>query len=419
MALGYVLGTKSNVTYRPRISASDTKEMFSRYIKFSFIITAFTFIPRFIIDTGFYDFNFEKLVLKIVMGSSNAQVAYIMNKNVESAVGVWKIINHICVATSFISWSYTALSIIVWDKLSLWKKLFTITYWIVLVLQNLAQGTNFGIFDLALQISIFYLIKNTIISKKRKENEDQQRLGMVEYSDYPLSNSHKRRNSFNYKKYVLVALFFIIIAITSFSTTMGSRVGGSYEKIVSYKNDYIAINENSLLWKVCPQILRPLLAILSSYISHGYMGLAMAFNVPFTSTFGIGNSWFMLFNFREYTGIDLLSRTYLMKIYNLYNYDYSGYWHTAYLWFANDVSIFGVPFILFILMYIYGFAWKDFLQNDNIFALLLMTTYIVFFAFISANNQVFSSPQTLFSFWVYLFTWLSTRKKYNWNTTFL
>lgn len=409
MYLGFIVGTKKNVKYNPKINNILTKRLFHKLFNFIFITTAITFIPRFIIDTGFYTFDFSTLLLKIQLGLKDSATVYSMNKTTPSATGIWIYINYICVATGFISWIYTGLAVVTWHKMNFIARFFSIIYWIVLVIQNLAQGTNFGIFDLGIQMLYFYLIKKSIISVTNNKIKD-------------FNNSDKtsiRKKAKLKKRYIIIIISILLVLINYFKSVMSSRVGEYYFRLVPYGNDFVRIRTNSLLWRVCPEQYQSLIATLNSYVSHGYMGLAMAFGISFTSTFGFGDSWFKLLNFFEYTGIDLFPRTYLMKIYEAYGYHYGGYWHTVYLWFANDVSLFGVPIVLFILMYIFGFAWKDFLINNNALALMLMSTFAVFFTFISANNQVFSSPNMLFAFWIILIVWLFNRRKYDWSDIFL
>ena len=394
MYFGFRLGTSAK-RFKLTNKKYDKKsqKVILNFVNIVVIVTIFTAIPRFIVQTGFYDFNFSFLIDRIIYGLTDASMAYSMNREKISIFGFWSYINIFLVLTGFMSYLFIPISIIFWHKLRRSVKYFFVFYIFLQIMQNLSRGTNFGVFDLLIQIAIFFLIRR-----------------------YYLFPKSKKRKPIGKRKTWIYLLLLLIVLFAYFSNTMGTRVGDHYTRLLPMLGNNINIRSDSLIWNILPDSLKGSFATLNAYVSHGYVGLGLAFDIPFNSTFGLGNSWFTIMNFEEITGINLLEYTYHYKIYETFNYHYGGYWHTAYLWFANDVSLLLVPFVLFILMFVYGSAWKDFIINRNIFALLFMSTFVLFFTFISANNQVFSSSNSLFTFWVTLIIWkLTSRQQYFWN----
>ena len=145
------------------------------------------------------------------------------------------------------------------------------------------------------------------------------------------------------------------------------------------------------------------------------MALSISGKVDIPICYGTGGSWFLADNMNSIFGIDIIQRTYNMRIDEQFGYNYYTQWHTAYVWIANDFTFYLVPIVLLVLMCIFGAAWKDFLQNRNMFALILMVLFVEFVFFMPMNNQVFQHSETLFAFWGVLFAWLLTRKKYSWD----
>ena len=300
-------------------------------------------------------------------------------------------------------------------------------YWVLQVASSLSQGKNFGIFDLGIQIAVFYILARlNPLAHDRDTTPEGNLQARDSASGYLGARSlsgnqtiRPRNGRWHKLRALLIASGLILLLVNAFSRTMNSRVGEGYDRLLTVGGRLVPLDTQSLMWVYCPVSLRPLLASLSGYLSHGYMGLGLGTELPFRTTFPFGHSRFLTSNAKDILGIDLLPRTYLSRIQASYGYDQDRYWHTAYLWFANDVSFLGVVLLLLALMYLFGRAWRDSSRQGNLFALLLMAPFARFFTFISANNQVFSTPNSLIAFWVLVYLWLSSRKRYDWATSSL
>jgi len=150
-----------------------------------------------------------------------------------------------------------------------------------------------------------------------------------------------------------------------------------------------------------------LLIAVDGYIDQGYLGMSLALDEPFETTYGIGHSHFLLNAFRNYLGIDLFPRTYQRKITK--EWAELGQWHSFYSQAANDVSFYGVMPLMFVLGAFLALVWKDAVASDNLIGKSLLIMFIIMFLYMPANNQVFNILETLFTFWELTLLWTVLR----------
>lgn len=393
MYFGFCLGLKVKVEYTPKLSKAESEKIFKKFFLMITVITLLFFIPKLLIYGRATDLNIIGVFQRAVQSFTDAHAAYSYKEEITTITGIWKIINLILVVLEFLMWAFIPLTVLFWKKVSRFVKAFFIIYAGSIILRYLSTGTNFGIFYLLLSVISPIIIKNIMFK----------------------SQKNKCRKKGKNIKNCLILILAIMIFLNIFNMIMKSRIGTGYSNFFSSYAIPITINTNSIFWKLTPDIFRPLICSLTAYIGQGYQGLAILLKLDFSSTYGFGYSRFLMDNINEIFNINLWERTYLYKGYVQFLWDYNNSWQTAYAWFANDISIWGVPIVIFVLFFIWGIAWKDFVVNGNIFAFLQFILYISFIAFISANNQVFSTSNTLIGFWVYLFLWIRTHRKYDWS----
>lgn len=334
-------------------------------------------VPKFILYTGMYDLDFGRIIQNVRTFFSSAQDIYEARQELSSATGAWRYINYGVVIAGPFYWAYMMLSMLFFGKLSTFKKIGTVFIWAVYLLQYLCTGTNVGFFDFFISFAVIYVVRQLAFS-----TEDERK------------RKKERKIS---KRTIVIIILIVALLVGVFSIIMQSRIGDQYLKNVRIGNRTAKLDEDSLLWRITPAALKPLLAYLTRYLGQPYNALAMALGFDFDSTLGLGNSWFILDNMGALSD-EWWSRTYNIKLDETFGYGYYGNWHTAYLWFANDVSFYGVP-ILFMLMFSYfGKAWRTFLDKKDISAFLVFMLFVKMVYFISANNQVFMNSDTLFAF---------------------
>jgi hypothetical protein len=172
--------------------------------------------------------------------------------------------------------------------------------------------------------------------------------------------------------------------------------------------------EGNILYKVFPEKWHATATITSFYVSHGYVRLARALDMPFDGIgFGIGNSPFLMRNFERITGLNNVKElSYGMRLDPDADLQHIGtYWSTMYTWIASDVTFFGSIGIVFFIGYFLALAWIDALRWHNPAAISAFSCLaFIVFAFPRTNPLQDGSGIT-----VYLgltFLWWLTRKSH-------
>jgi hypothetical protein len=141
------------------------------------------------------------------------------------------------------------------------------------------------------------------------------------------------------------------------------------------------------------------------YFGGGYYHASFALDLDFRPTLFLGSNP-ALIGLAAIFGIDVWNDTYMHRLQTTRGIDELGVWHTAYLWYANDVSFVGVPLLLLGMAYLFGFSWARAAQGDFLSGIVfVMVGNMLLFLF--ANNTYLSS--VFYSFMVLLPFWLLTR----------
>jgi hypothetical protein len=289
------------------------------------------------------------------------------------------------VLSSFFFFPIVPLSIIFWQKLSKKQKGVFFLYIIFESNKWLLKGMNKGIFDLVIIISVSLFVKYSLLAVNKN------------------SNKPKKVKS---NKSLIILLF--VGAISLFMFNFNSRTQGNK---VSYYSPETGVfsDPNSILLQITPSFFHNLIISFSSYLTQGYEALGYALKVNFTSTFPFGSSVFLIDNFDGIFGLNIWNNTYMVRIDNLYGWDQKVNWHSLYMWLANDVSFWGVPFIMFIIGIVFASAWKDIVFFNDYNACIVFVLLFILFFYISANNQIMSFAYDFIPFWGNLIIWYFRR----------
>lgn len=397
---GYWLGIKVKMN-KSTLNLKSGKKLLDRMLNIFFIISLITFIPAFMIYTGEFNLNFASIWQKIVTGINSPSDNY-MQKSVQLPSTLWGLTNYLIVLTGFVRWCLIPLGIVYWSQLKSWQRFFLPILISVELFKWLVMGTNKGIFDLFLILSISFLLSSGNLKKLKMKKEDKSRI---------IFTSKHKRNKFTY---IIIAVLFVMV-ISFFTENLVGRHGGEIKYNLELAGNYMIADQENLFLRYTPEFLHSTIINLTTYLAHGYYALALSVDMPFNPTFGIGGSWFLMQNIESLSGINIFNNTYLYQIENIYGWSSTMNWHTAYLWIANDFSILGIPFVIFIYGYIFARSWKDYIYNRNPFALLIFMLFVTFFEYLSANNQVFSEYPTLFAVWFAFSMWILTKNRYYWR----
>ena len=135
------------------------------------------------------------------------------------------------------------------------------------------------------------------------------------------------------------------------------------------------------------------LAEIQYYLSHAYYNLSVALNHFFSSdfsfifTFGLGNNSFTLDICDRFLDIDLTPYTYQYLLSNKYGIPIGLQWMNIYPWIANDVTFWGVPFVVFFIGKLFARFWMDSLCRTNYYAIPLLSFMAITIIYSFANNQ--------------------------------
>lgn len=144
-----------------------------------------------------------------------------------------------------------------------------------------------------------------------------------------------------------------------------------------------------------------------NYITQGYYGMSLALTEPWIPMYGSGNSMFVVdFVSAHFSDID--QYTYQKRIEH-YDWGSDRCWHSIYTWLANDVSFYGVPFVMILLGLLFAAMFRDAVSTKNPFAKVSIFYFVIIMIFIPCNNQVAQTPQTLFSFIFVVICWLISK----------
>ena len=275
----------------------------------------------------------------------------------------------------FIAWPkvvYIPYIVYMWDNLNLFKKSLSLLISIIPVLSGISTGTNKPVFDFVLLFIsslLIYFILNKYFTKK------------FQFS--------KR------KLFLMVSILGLFFSVYFFSKAMeGRSVDYYYLESTSVLGDITV--KKDIYQNESSKNSNPGLVWLTNYVVQGYYGFSLSLEKDFTSTFGFGNSPFLMRQFEWLTKLDLRHKTYQYKIDNIWGETVQ--WHSFYSQMANDFHFIGVTFVLFFISFFMAITWKSIILYDNLFGKLLMPLYFILFVFMPANNQIFGYIETLSTF---------------------
>ena len=264
------------------------------------------------------------------------------------------------------------------------KMLFIMTV-IFEFLNALVNGTNEGIFNVIIFLCVPFYIN-------------------MQRNKYKFNFKIKKLKQ--YKKYIILILVGVLF-ISFFTNNISGRTAENYALPTIKPNTF---NKDSLLYNITPDFLQDTLVYSTVYLCEGIYGFSLAFKLPWVCTYGGGFSMFIRSNLESLLNVNLTAISFQGRAENIFGWGANRNWHTMYTWFANDVSFYFVPVIIFVIGFLFIKTYKDSLIKNNVFACILLTLLVMQILFIYSNNKVFALPSTCISFFVSLFLWIITRR---------
>ena len=257
-----------------------------------------------------------------------------------------------------LQWAAIPLGIFYWKKIPVFSRIIVIATIFVNVATWIGIGTRKGILDLIIVISFLVFARNP---------------------NYINNGRLTRRIKFCGAIFIVLLSFYFVYSNLSRGGLKMSEIS-QYERVPCKE---VYTNHLSI-----PVVMG--LADMTSYLSGGYQLLSYGLNEGIITPTFFGSSLSTANYSVRLFGYDPLPHTYMQLIQDKYGYDKFEYWHTIYLWLANDFTFILVPLIIFLIGLYLARVWVDALGGNNAFAYPVLAYMLVMVFYFFANNQVIS-----------------------------
>lgn len=154
--------------------------------------------------------------------------------------------------------------------------------------------------------------------------------------------------------------------------------------------------------------------LITSYLSAGYYGLSLCFELPFVWTHGFGNSYplsIFVHQFLDFPNYYL--DTYLNRMDIVYGRSGLRAWNTIFPWLASDLTFVGSLLIFIPISAIYAISWKETVKYNNPVSLVMFATLTMGFIFVPNNNQLLNGIDGFIGTICVFIFWLRYHNKFN------
>lgn len=267
-------------------------------------------------------------------------------------------------------WASLPLGVFKWKRLTPLYKIITVSIILIQVISWLGIGTRKGLFDVII-ILVFVCIAacpNFITDKKL------------------------------FRRFKRLFIFCFLLFVFYFIFSNLSRYGIGLSDIEDFD---IQLEIRPFYVNYLPMWLVIVLFSISIYLCQGYYALSLALSLGIKEPTILGSSWFTMVIANKF-GLNPMPDTYLADL-QQWGIDPSINWHTIYVWLANDVTFIGVPFLIFIIGYLFAKTWVDSVRGQNEAAIPLFALFLIMIFYFYANNQVLSFSFVPFIVWLALY----------------
>lgn len=343
---------------------SKINEKVFKLLKYTIIINLVLTIANAFIYVGVS--NISQLFIKMLNGLSSPDSVY-YSKDVSSRSG-----NLIVWLTCFYSPIMYVTEVYAMFMFKKLKNSLKVCYLLTLaieVMRWLAVGTNRGLFDIVL-----LLLYGVLINRVKFYGKNERK-----------TVKEKRRQ----RKLVVIVFGVFILFFVFFSYALSSRINNSFHYQYFYHIPY----------KWLPNSMKFFVEQFDSYLTQGYSNtIKIIRNCKFEWTYGVGNSRFLLGILKKFAGVLLEEKTYPYQL-APYGIDPLASWHTAYSWFASDLTYYGIIPFMFIVGYFMCNLVREVLLENNPISLALLYLMFLSMVNISCTNYVLAYTNGFIGFW--------------------
>jgi hypothetical protein len=196
---------------------------------------------------------------------------------------------------------------------------------------------------------------------------------------------------------LVLAIVLFLASVGFFAYNLYARSSYTELQPEDYEFGRSTVDVDHPAFALVPEGLQSVYMNVVSYFGQGYYHTCLAFDLDFRSTWFLGNNP-ALISLASIVGLDVWEDTYMHRLESV-GVDEFGAWHSAYTWFASDVSFYGVPLLLFFLGYSFGFSWAKAVRGD-LLSKIVFTILGNMLLFLFANNTYLSAV-----FYSFMFLW--------------
>jgi hypothetical protein len=250
------------------------------------------------------------------------------------------------------------IGLVYWHRISRLKKLAVTFITGVQVASWIGIGTNKGLFDIAILFPWLYIAQKL-------------RSGMAPNKVFLRVTMTAGALGF------IVFSYFIIGGMERHSDR-----GTDIAQLIDVSEGYQS------LFSILPEGVAYAILRIAGYITQGYYALSLAIDLDFEPCWGLGNSYWLSSWLRAATGgVSIIDQSYPGRL-QAFDIDLMTRWHSFYVWFASDVSFYGVPVIVFFVGRALASTWIDTIWGSDAYAIGLLQLLIIMVIYFPGNNQV-------------------------------
>ena len=370
--LGYKFGLKRSLLSRVNI-----KHIFStvnsNLTKFIFIFYLLTFLVKYAYLLRFSIFDVSGMFSYLLIGLFDSELGYNLSVyDYRPHTISWILF----IFVSLFNQLFFIYGFLCWRNIRVYYRILFVFFVCVELFYWLGRGTGYGVISLVSTFAICYFI-----SLKEKK--------------------------INLRSLLLYSVL-IISVFLFYGTLKNLRAGGGEVDLNQFDLGMAAVQDDHYIFSVIPKSQTQGYMHNTSYLTQGYyhLGLAMTLEDDFNSTLLLGNNPASI-NLLKSFDFDLWQQTYMYRLSVEKGVDDLGKWHSAYLWYANDVSLYGVPFIMFILAYLMAYSYGLVLSSNDLLSKILFVIFVNMLLYNFANNTYLYHH--FYSLTMLLLIWLPTR----------
>lgn len=183
---------------------------------------------------------------------------------------------------------------------------------------------------------------------------------------------------------------------------------------INYLESYhLYVNTDNFIFKIFGPDMGFSIAILSGYLTNGLNGLSYALNSSGTWSFLLGTSYSISVIANRFFGLPFAYHDTYPYIVGLESGWDQTRWHSVFSWFASDFTFVGTVPLFGFFGFVYARAWKESIDYQNPFSILLFCLLTLGVFMMPANNQLMQTPGGLLTLAVIVFSYIRFRRPFN------